>query len=125
MRVCVCVCVSGRVLYDRACMIWNLLGNILAQLPGGRGGRDFRVSLFWSAHQRFYKCLLMAAKVWLTAPLHTHEQSIDSHARGIKHAQLEKCWPCAFCTQSSEGHKAQGAGWEYVCVCVWMCLCAL
>jgi hypothetical protein len=96
-----------RVMYDRSCMLWELLfkvcvkeegrrgeaqsgksvpcrsscncffaplcglSQVLELLPqpkkatgsGSRGGRDFRKSLFWVANQRFYRQMLLAAKV--------------------------------------------------------------
>jgi hypothetical protein len=65
-------------------MFWCLLLRVLKALPlkprasrqrgrppvdmeGGAGGggfsKDPRVSLYWAAHQRFFKCMLIAAKV--------------------------------------------------------------
>jgi hypothetical protein len=55
-----------RVLYDRSTQFWSLLLSVLNCLPHQPGnGRDLRKGLFWAAHQRFYKGLLIAAKVCL------------------------------------------------------------
>lgn len=63
-----CVCCLSRVMYDRSTQFWSLLLSVLKSLPplktGGKGkGRDMRGGLYWAAHQRFYKGLLIAAKV--------------------------------------------------------------
>jgi len=56
--------VRCRVLYDRSTHFWSLLLSVLNCLPRAPGrGRDGRKGLFWAAHQRFYKGLLIAAKV--------------------------------------------------------------
>uniref|UniRef100_A0A7S3VHT8 Strawberry notch AAA domain-containing protein n=1 Tax=Dunaliella tertiolecta TaxID=3047 RepID=A0A7S3VHT8_DUNTE len=53
-----------KILYDRSTQFWSLLLSVLRNLPRGEnGGRDPRKGLFWAAHQRFYKGLLIAAKV--------------------------------------------------------------
>eukprot|EP00967_Tisochrysis_lutea_P068773 scaffold90207_cov22-Tisochrysis_lutea.AAC.1 len=52
-----------RILYDRSTQYWSLLLSVLNCLPKPMGGRDMRKGLFWAAHQRFYKGLLIAAKV--------------------------------------------------------------
>lgn len=52
-----------RVMYNRSTMLWSLLHNVLKHMPKKGRGRDARQGLFWSAHQRFYKCMLMASKV--------------------------------------------------------------
>lgn len=53
-----------RVLYDRATQLWTLLFSVLGCLPRQSSrGRDMRGALFWSSHQRFFKGLLIAAKV--------------------------------------------------------------
>ncbi len=56
-------------MYDRSCFFWSLLLSLLMALPkAGRGPRDIRQGLFWSAHQRFFKCLLIASKVRRVPP---------------------------------------------------------
>ena len=59
-----------RVMYDRSCRLWGLLWNVMRQLPRAaaknRGGRDSKAALFWSAHQRFYRQMLIASKVGVT-----------------------------------------------------------
>lgn len=52
-----------RILYDRSTQFWSLLLSVLNCLPQKGKGRDLRKGLFWAAHQRFYKGLLIAAKV--------------------------------------------------------------
>uniref|UniRef100_A0A7S3QMV8 Strawberry notch AAA domain-containing protein n=1 Tax=Dunaliella tertiolecta TaxID=3047 RepID=A0A7S3QMV8_DUNTE len=52
-----------KILYDRSTQYWSLLLSVLNCLPKPMGGRDMRKGLFWAAHQRFYKGLLIAAKV--------------------------------------------------------------
>jgi hypothetical protein len=55
-----------RILYDRSTQFWMLLLSVLKSLPrAGSKGRDMRLGLYWGAHQRFYKGLLIAAKVCL------------------------------------------------------------
>ncbi|KAF5829652.1 hypothetical protein DUNSADRAFT_15693 [Dunaliella salina] len=51
-----------KILYDRSTQYWSLLLSVLNCLPRPQG-RDSRKGLFWAAHQRFYKGLLIAAKV--------------------------------------------------------------
>lgn len=65
-----------QVMYDRSTQFWTLLFNILKKLPvdgqapGTRGTRrDMKKSLFWAAHQRFYRQMLIASKV-CAATLH-------------------------------------------------------
>ena len=52
-------------MYDRSTLIWQLLQSVLSLLPTSKGvrGRDHRKSLFWVANQRFYRQMLLAAKV--------------------------------------------------------------
>ena len=56
-----------RVMYDRSCEFWHLLYSIVRILPN----KPKRMaSLFFSAQQRFYRQMLMAAKVGtLSSPL--------------------------------------------------------
>ncbi|KAG2496515.1 hypothetical protein HYH03_005339 [Edaphochlamys debaryana] len=60
-----------RVMYDRSCLMWSLVYNVLRALPRAknRQGRDIKGGLFWSAHQRFYRQMLMASKVKRCAEL--------------------------------------------------------
>ena len=58
-------------MYDRSTVFWQLLLSCARLLPplkakGGARG-NIRMALFWGAHQRFYRQMLMAAKVggWL------------------------------------------------------------
>lgn len=49
-----------RVMYDRSCELWHLMFSIVSVMPQ----RPKRMlSLFFSAQQRFYRQMLMAAKV--------------------------------------------------------------
>jgi hypothetical protein len=50
------------IMYDRAVDAWSLLAAVLRQLPRPGGGRDMKASLFWSAHQRFFRQMLIASK---------------------------------------------------------------
>jgi hypothetical protein len=50
-------------MYDRSVQFWVMLHEILNQLPRREGGRDHKKSLFWSAHQRFYRQMLLGGKV--------------------------------------------------------------
>lgn len=50
-------------MYNRSSTMWNLIFNVMRNLPKSQKGRDVKVGLFWSAHQRFYRQMLMAAKV--------------------------------------------------------------
>ena len=47
-----------RLMYDRAVMIWALLYKVMATV----GAKRWR-GLYWGAHQRFYRSMLMATKV--------------------------------------------------------------
>lgn len=69
-----CIALYRRVMYDRSTLLWQLLFKVLTRLKaaesqggGGGGGkgkaRDLKGGLFWAAHQRFYRQMLMAAKV--------------------------------------------------------------
>ena len=57
-------------MYDRTTLFWRLLQNVLSLLPSSKGlrGRDHRKSLFWVANQRFYRQMLLAAKVRAGSP---------------------------------------------------------
>lgn len=47
-----------------AAQVWALLLRLLNQLPKStKGKRDVRKSVFWASHQRFFKTMLIAAKV--------------------------------------------------------------
>ena len=48
-----------RVIYDRSCMFWNLLWKVVAAHPKLKKLQG----VFWSAHQRFFKQMLMGCKV--------------------------------------------------------------
>ncbi len=50
-------------MYDRSAIMWSLIYNVMRALPKSQSKRDVKVGLFWSAHQRFYRQMLMAAKV--------------------------------------------------------------
>lgn len=58
-------------MYDRTTLFWRLLQNVMSLLPSSKKlphskagrGRDHRKSLFWVANQRFYRQMLLAAKV--------------------------------------------------------------
>lgn len=56
-------------MYDRSTQFWTLLLNILKKLPVDGNGqmagprRDIKKGLFWGAHQRFYRQMLIASKV--------------------------------------------------------------
>ena len=52
-------------MYDRSCALWSLVYNVLRALPKAKNsrGRDMKASLFWGAHQRFYRQMLIASKV--------------------------------------------------------------
>ena len=61
-----------RVMYDRSCAFWSLLLRLLRPSMGknskAKDGRlqalgDRRLGLYWSAHQRFFRQMLMASKV--------------------------------------------------------------
>ncbi|GFR48740.1 hypothetical protein Agub_g10698, partial [Astrephomene gubernaculifera] len=60
-----------RVMYDRSCALWSLVYNVMRALPKtkNRSGRDMKASLFWGAHQRFYRQMLIASKVRRCAEL--------------------------------------------------------
>ncbi|GFR48198.1 hypothetical protein Agub_g10015, partial [Astrephomene gubernaculifera] len=61
-----------RVMYDRSCSLWALIYNVMRQVKPkskGKGSRDKRASLFWGAHQRFYRQMLIASKVRRCAEL--------------------------------------------------------
>ena len=51
-------------MYDRSTLFWKLLQSVMDLLPPLPSGRDFRPSLIASANQRFYRQMLLAAKVW-------------------------------------------------------------
>lgn len=51
-----------KVMYNRACEFWHLLSNILTAIP--KPGKK-AISQFYSAQQRFFRQMLMAAKVTL------------------------------------------------------------
>ncbi|GLC46902.1 hypothetical protein PLESTB_001282200 [Pleodorina starrii] len=59
------------VMYDRSCSLWSLVYNVLRALPKAKNarGRDMKASLFWGAHQRFYRQMLIASKVRRCAEL--------------------------------------------------------
>ena len=60
MRVKECsLNVVRRVMYDRSCVFWHLLGSVLRQVSKPRK----TMPMYWSAQQRFYRQMLMAAKV--------------------------------------------------------------
>ena len=46
-------------MYDRSCVFWHLLGSVLRQVSKPRK----TMPMYWSAQQRFYRQMLMAAKV--------------------------------------------------------------
>jgi hypothetical protein len=63
-------------MYDRSVQFWTMLFEILVALPppppppkkrgGGESsgrGRDIKKSLFWGAHQRFFRQMLLGGKV--------------------------------------------------------------
>lgn len=49
-----------RIMYNRSCEVWHLLSSVLSVMP--KLGRKVK-SQFYSAQQRFYRQMLMAAKV--------------------------------------------------------------
>ena len=49
-----------KIMYDRSCEFWHLLSSILRAFP--KPGRKV-MAQFFSAQQRFYRQMLMAAKV--------------------------------------------------------------
>ncbi len=49
-----------KIMYDRSCDFWHLLSSILRAFP--KPGRKV-MAQFFSAQQRFYRQMLMAAKV--------------------------------------------------------------
>ncbi|GIM01409.1 hypothetical protein Vretimale_6229 [Volvox reticuliferus] len=59
------------VMYDRACAIWSLVHNVMRALPKAKNvrGRDVKSGLFWGAHQRFFRQMLIASKVRRCAEL--------------------------------------------------------
>ncbi|GIL64960.1 hypothetical protein Vafri_18816 [Volvox africanus] len=59
------------VMYDRACALWSLVHNVLRALPKAKNlrGRDVKSGLFWGAHQRFFRQMLIASKVRRCADL--------------------------------------------------------
>jgi len=51
-------------MYDRSTFFWKLLQTVMSLLPkNANKGRDHRPSLLWVANQRFYRQMLLAAKV--------------------------------------------------------------
>lgn len=53
-------------MYDRACTFWHMLWNICTEydLLGGRGWMQF-----YGTQMRFFRQMLMAAKVWICPTL--------------------------------------------------------
>jgi hypothetical protein len=58
-------CLSCRVMYDRAVDFWVLIYTVLQEMEAEANVALPRKSWgqFWSAHQRFFRQMLMAAKV--------------------------------------------------------------
>jgi hypothetical protein len=86
---------ARRVMYDRSCAFWNLLINLLRQLPGGR-----RKGLLWAAHQRFYRQMLMASKVsdstglrrdWVGARAHIFLSLFHCACAFVRAPQVKRC----------------------------------
>ena len=56
-------------MYDRSCEFWIMLNNVLSEVDSGLGlsskskSRRFKFAQFWGAHQRFFRQMLLAAKV--------------------------------------------------------------
>ncbi len=56
-------------MYDRSSDVWVLLLQLLVPLAAAMAGEQAKtvkqrlVALYWSAHQRFYRQMLMASKV--------------------------------------------------------------
>ena len=58
-----------RVMYDRSCEFWQMLYRVfqeseVGRMAGGRMGGALRWGQFWSAHQRFFRQMLLSAKAW-------------------------------------------------------------
>jgi hypothetical protein len=51
-----------RVMYDRAVDFWNILTEVLMEMHPEKMCGNFR-GIFWAAHQRFFRQMLIAAKV--------------------------------------------------------------
>jgi hypothetical protein len=64
---CGVFCVPCRVMYDRAVDLWVLIYTVLRELEEESTAALLKKSWthFWSAHQRFFRQMLMAAKVHL------------------------------------------------------------
>jgi len=59
-----------RVMYDRSCEFWQMLYRVFQESEVGRMaahckmGGAVRWAQFWSAHQRFFRQMLLNAKAW-------------------------------------------------------------
>ncbi len=56
-----------QVMYDRTTSFWNILYHVLAAFPTTTKMKRMWTQ-FWGAHQRFYRQMLMAAKVRTRCP---------------------------------------------------------
>jgi hypothetical protein len=57
-----------QLMYDRSTAVWHLLWRVAQVLPSQRSARVTK-AVFWASHQRFYRNMLMAAKVLATGDL--------------------------------------------------------
>ena len=48
-----------RMMYDRSCMVWE----VVFKVANGMGKGRRKASVYWGAHQRFFRSMLMAGKV--------------------------------------------------------------
>ena len=92
-------------MYDRATRFWSLLLSVLEAMPFNGHGRDVRKGLFWSAHQRFFKGLLIASKV---------QDAGGLLCWGWRRAG----WAVLMC--GMQGHRCAGGGPELAGLCLYV-----
>jgi hypothetical protein len=81
-------------MYDRAVDFWNIITEVLVKL---QPANQRFWTVFWGAHQRFFRQMLMAAKVGVLYPRSTAVQQCSGRALPLAHlcrCTPERClWP--------------------------------